>query len=311
MKLLATLGAFLFSGIVAATPVNNIVVFGDSLSDNGNLYEFMRHQLPQSPPYYEGRFSNGPVWIEHLIATYFPDNPALHLQDYAFGGAGVSEEDDDDDVLFTLRREIKTYLLAHADKASEDSLFVVWIGANNYLGMPNEIEKTLLDVNTGITHGLQKLAEKGAKHILVLNLPDLGRTPAAIEFGSIETMSYFSTQHNEALSKTVSNLRQAYPDVEWLFFDMNTAFNEVLEHAADYGFTNITGTCANSIVDSQTRTSVLNMVSSVTSKNKGDACEGYLFFDLVHPTGFAHKILADKARTMLDAVGVEISENNV
>jgi len=50
MKLLATLGAFLFSGIVAATPLHNVVIFGDSLSDNGNLYEFMKHQLPQSPP---------------------------------------------------------------------------------------------------------------------------------------------------------------------------------------------------------------------------------------------------------------------
>ncbi len=58
MKLLATLGAFVFSGIVADAPLHNIVVFGDSLSDNGNLYEIMKHQLPQSPPYFEGRFSN-------------------------------------------------------------------------------------------------------------------------------------------------------------------------------------------------------------------------------------------------------------
>ena len=71
MKLLATLSAFLFSGIVAATPLQNIVVFGDSLSDNGNLYEIMKHQLPQSPPYYKGRFSNGPVWVEHLILHIF------------------------------------------------------------------------------------------------------------------------------------------------------------------------------------------------------------------------------------------------
>ena len=311
MKLLATVGAFLFSGIVAATPLNNVVIFGDSLSDNGNLYEFMQHQLPQSPPYFEGRFSNGPVWIERLIASYFPNDPAAHLNDYAIGGAGVSEEDDDDDVLFTLRREIKTYLLAHEDKASEDSLFVVWIGANNYLGMPSEIEQTLIDVNTGIAHGLQKLAEKGAKHILVLNLPDLGRTPAAIEFGSIETMSYFSSQHNEALNKTLTNLKQSYPEVNWLYFDMNSAFNEVLEHAADYGITNITGTCANSIADEITRKSVLKMVSKVTPGTTGDGCNGYLFFDLVHPTAFAHQLMADKARVMLDAAGVELADKPV
>ncbi|KTD39227.1 lysophospholipase A [Legionella moravica] len=311
MKLLATVGAFLFSGIVAATPLNHVVIFGDSLSDNGNLYEFMKHQLPQSPPYFEGRFSNGPVWIERLIASYFPNDPTSHLSDYAIGGAGVSEEDDDDDVLFTLRREIKTYLLANNDKASEDSLFVVWIGANNYLGMPEDIEKTLMDVNTGITHGLEQLVEKGAKHILVLNLPDLGRTPAAIEFGSIETLSYYSSHHNEALNKTLANMKQTYPDVNWLYFDLNTAFNEVLEHAADYGITNITGTCANSIADQSTRKSVLKMVSSVTPGIKGDACDGFLFFDLVHPTALAHQLMADKARIMLDAAGVELSDKSV
>src|SRR6188472_2981783 len=99
MKLLATLGALLFSGFVTATPLHNMVVFGDSLSDNGNLYEFMKHQLPQDPPYFAGRFSNGPVWVEHLVASYFPNDPSSHLFDYAFGGAGVSEEDGDD-VLF-------------------------------------------------------------------------------------------------------------------------------------------------------------------------------------------------------------------
>ncbi|CAM2855935.1 GDSL family lysophospholipase PlaA [Legionella worsleiensis] len=311
MKLIATVGAFLFSGIVAATPLNNIVVFGDSLSDNGNLYEYMKHQLPQSPPYFEGRFSNGPVWIERLVASYFPENPAAHLYDYAIGGAGVSEEDDEDDVLFTLRREIKTYLLANNDKASEDSLFVIWIGANNYLGMPAEVDQTLNDVNTGITHGLEQLVNKGAKHILVLNLPDLGRTPAALEFGSIEPLSYYANQHNEALLKTFAQMKQTYPEVNWYYFDLNSAFNDVLEHAEDYGITNITGTCANSIADESSRRSVLKMVSRVSPRKTGEQCDGFLFFDLVHPTSFAHQLMAEKARAALDAAGVEFSDKPV
>lgn len=307
MKLLATLGAFLFSGVVAATSLHNIVVFGDSLSDNGNLYEFMKHQLPQSPPYFDGRFSNGPVWIEHLIASYFPENPSAHLLDYAFGGAGVSEEEGDD-VLFTLRREVDSYLLAHHDKASPDSLFVVWIGANNYLGMPSDVEQTLIDVNTGITHSLERLVEKGARNILLLNLPDLGRTPAAIEFGSIDLFSYYANQHNKSLDQTLVNFKQKYPEVNWLFFDLNKALNLLLENPEQYGFNNITGTCANAIVDEFTKKSVLKMVARVTPKKGNDACDGYLFFDLVHPTALAHKILSEKARVMLDEAGVILSD---
>lgn len=309
MKLLATLSAFLFSGVVCATPLNNIVVFGDSLSDNGNLYEYMKHQLPQSPPYFEGRFSNGPVWIERLIASYFPNDPNSHLQDYAVGGAGVSVNEEDDEVFFTLRREVNAYLLAHQDQASPNSLYIIWIGANNYLGMPAEVEETLKNVNLGITNSIQRLVEKGAKHILVLNLPDLGTTPAAIEFDSREMMTYFSTQHNNALVKTVDYFKETYPEVEWLFFDMSSHFNNVLEHASEYGFTNITNTCSNLIIDEITKKSVLRMVASVKPKLTTDVCEGYLFFDLVHPTALAHKIMAEKARTMLDEAGIEFAEN--
>lgn len=307
MKLLATLGAFLFSGIVAAAPLHNIVVFGDSLSDNGNLYEIMKHQLPQSPPYYEGRFSNGPVWVEHLIASYYSANPQSHLFDYAYGGAGVSEEEGEE-VLLTLRKEVETYLVSHNDKASPDDLYVVWIGANNYLGMPSDVEQTLADVNTGITHGLERLANKGAKHILVLDLPDLGRTPAAVEFDSVDSMAYASAQHNEALKRTVNNLRETYPDVEWLFFDLGKMFKHVIEFPEEYGFTNISNTCSNSVVDETTKKSFLRLVASVTPKQTKDACDGYLFFDLVHPTGLAHKIIAEKIRFMLDQAGVEFSK---
>ncbi len=303
MKLITTIGAFLFSGIVAAAPLHNIVAFGDSLSDNGNLYEFMKHQLPQSPPYFEGRFSNGPVWIEHLIASYFPKDPNSHLLDYAFGGAGISE-DDGDDALLSLKGEMNDYFKDHK-KASADNLYVVWIGANNYLGMPSEIEQTLKEVNSGIVQGLERLAQNGAKNILLLNLPDLGRTPAAYEFGSADVFTYFSTQHNKSLNDTIAEMKQKYPDINWLFFDLNKAFDDVLEHAGEYGFNNITDTCVNSVVDDLTKKSVLNIVARTQPKMASNACDGYLFFDLVHPTALAHKILSEKARIMLDEAGVE------
>lgn len=46
-------------------------MFGDSLSDTGKMYDKMRGYLPSSPPYHQGRFSNGPVWLEQLT-QHFP-----------------------------------------------------------------------------------------------------------------------------------------------------------------------------------------------------------------------------------------------
>lgn len=307
MKLLVTLGAFLFSGLINAAPLHNIVVFGDSLSDNGNLYELMKHQLPQSPPYYDGRFSNGPVWVEHVIASYFPASPTTHLLDYAVGGSGVSE-DDEDDVLFTLKKQVNTYLLSHQDKASADDLYVVWIGANNYLGLPSDVAQTLQDVNNGIVHSIEVLIDKGAKHILLINIPDLGKTPAATEFDAGDIMGIFSAQHNDMLRHSFNRLKQKHPQVDWLYFDLGSLFDDAIEHPASYGFTNVTETCSNSIVDEFTKKSLLKMVASVTPKEHFDACEGYLFFDLVHPTAYAHRLIAQKVRELFDASGIEFAE---
>ena len=102
MKRISFILLYLLSSIVFANPLKNIVIFGDSLSDNGNLYAYMKHQLPVSPPYYNGRFTNGPVWVERLASSYFSGDQS-HLLDYAYGGAGVSNDPEDDEVLFTLK----------------------------------------------------------------------------------------------------------------------------------------------------------------------------------------------------------------
>jgi phospholipase/lecithinase/hemolysin len=45
---------------------SNIFVFGDSLSDTGNLFKLTGDLFPPSPPYFNGRLSNGKVAVEYL-----------------------------------------------------------------------------------------------------------------------------------------------------------------------------------------------------------------------------------------------------
>lgn len=304
------IGAFLFllSGLVFSVPPQKIVVFGDSLSDNGNLYDYMQGKLPSSPPYYEGRFTNGPVWVEQLAEKMFPGQGASHLLDYAFGGAGVAESAEDD-VLFTLKHEIDSYLLAHKDKADPDSLFIVWIGANNYLGVPDDVNATVEEVNTGIYHGLQRLADAGASQIMIVNLPDLGRTPAARLFDAESTLTQASLAHNTRLGQMTEDLKKAYPDVQWLSLDIYSLLNACLDEPQQYGFNNVKDTCYDSLMtenaSSSTPKSMLRIAAGVSPVLRSKiSCEGFLFFDPVHPAAHAHTIIATEAHAMLTRAAI-------
>ncbi|MDP3704871.1 MAG: SGNH/GDSL hydrolase family protein [Legionellaceae bacterium] len=308
MNIFFIIFALLFSTLSFAEPLHKIVVFGDSLSDNGNLYEYMKHQLPLSPPYYEGRFTNGPVWVERLANTLYPSDWKAHLLDYAFGGAGVLVEngDFDDDVLFTLGREIDSYLLAHQNQADEHSLFVVWMGANNYLAVPDDVDETINAVNRNIKLSLQRLVDRGAKHILVINLPDLGNTPAAHDFEATDGLTYCSKTHNATLAKKVAQLQVENPSVQWLQFDVDQLFGHVMDDPSRFGFSNTTETCYEALLDFPSSKSVLNMVATVHPKTlKGShACDGYFFFDPVHPTALAHQLMAERIHELLTNSGI-------
>ncbi len=311
MKRICFIVLYMICSMVFASPLKNIVIFGDSLSDNGNLYEYMKHQLPVSPPYYEGRFTNGPVWVERLAASYFSIAQKDKLLDYAYGGAGVSQDPGDDEVLFTFNREIDSYLLTHQGQAEENSLFIVWIGANNYLGMPEDTQQAIADVNAGIKNGLEKLVNKGAKHIMLLGLPDLGMTPAAIEMDLVDSLSALSLGHNTYLQNNLKELQDRYPSVQWLYFDINNMMHEVIDNPDKYGFTNTTESCYQTDMAPGSNQATLKMVSKVqVLKETSAACEGYLFFDLVHPSTKAHQIMADNARRILDAAQIEFAKSD-
>jgi phospholipase/lecithinase/hemolysin len=98
-RFLTRLGATLLvaaSGAMAAhaatAPYSQIVVFGDSYNDVGNIHALAAaHGIDYPPaPYYQGRFSNGPIWIEHVAASFgLPMLPSAAPggTDFAVGGA--------------------------------------------------------------------------------------------------------------------------------------------------------------------------------------------------------------------------------
>ena len=72
------------AGELKGPDFKGLFIFGDSLSDTANLDAITDGFLPAtSPPYFQGRFSNGPLWVQTLasflaIDVDFQDNVVIN-----------------------------------------------------------------------------------------------------------------------------------------------------------------------------------------------------------------------------------------
>lgn len=322
---------------------DTMVVFGDSMSDNGNLYRYMWYRLPLSPPYYQGHFSNGPLWIEYLYQSYYLSDYLEGFQNYAVGGAGAVLSYKEN-LPFTLTMELDNYLYWHTYGKKETTLYTIWIGANNYLNGPTNVESITDSVVNAIGGAVERIISYGGDKFLLPNLPDLGRVPQARVQHSQSLLTQLIQTHNRKLAAKVDELRLKYPNVTFVYFDVYSFFSEAMDHASDYGFSNgedpcylgsYTGWLLNftpsdhslrSYLEQQDprfnskywdmiknnpqlkeAASVSYIYQTLFIKNKAEAldCERYVFWDHVHPTTKTHYYLGQKVRELLDMAGLE------
>ncbi|MCR9192438.1 MAG: SGNH/GDSL hydrolase family protein [Gammaproteobacteria bacterium] len=283
----------ILTGVLAASawsqPLSKLIVFGDSLSDTGNSYEYSNHRIPSGAVYYQGRFSNGPIWVDRSIDVLFPKTKAQSVLNYAFGGAGVLNTQGES---FTLSQEIDSYLLSHQSRLDAETALVLWIGANDYLVHPAANEADIEAVITAIEASLQRLVDHGAHRVLVVGLPNLGESPFARELDAVDQLSKITQTHNQLLKEMVVKLQTQYRDLDWVYLDVDRLFVDLKAHPEQYGLTHIEEKCLHLRPQQQG-------LAVMQAEDQGQ-CLGYLFFDQLHPTTAVHQLLAHAVVQVLD-----------
>ncbi len=115
-----------FTGSAWGQNFSNVVVFGDSLSDSGNV----------------GRFTTNPdpVWSEIVAETFGASgmNSLAGGPNYAFAGACVNPATpcDTDELPPPMRpprvtQQIDEYLSSRGDRADPNALYTIWGGVND------------------------------------------------------------------------------------------------------------------------------------------------------------------------------------
>jgi phospholipase/lecithinase/hemolysin len=253
-----------FPNAVSAENFNQIYVFGDSLSDVGNVLEATNGQYPPNPPYFQGRYSNGPVWADYLASK-------LKLKsstetNFAYGGATTGNSRQ---ITPGLLAQIESFKATHSS-ANPKALYVVWAGANDYL------RDSTVPINN-LAIAVKSLSAAGAKNIVVVNLPDLGKLPGTRTTQRSASLNVLTKKHNSGLAASLNGLRQQLnSDIKITYLDVNSLYNQVTKNPKKFGFTNVTNACIS-------RAKICNNPNE------------YLFWDSIHPTTAAHKLFVELA----------------
>lgn len=285
--------------ILAAQNYEDIYVFGDSFSDTGNAFNATNRTFPPSPTYFDGRFSNGPVWVEYLAQdlglSFNPRN------NFAYGGATTGVNNISDPVLPGLQPQIANFTAENLS-ANPNALYIVWAGANDYFSyfagnVPNP-NQAVANISAAVT----SLAAIGAEDFLVVNQPDLGKFPVANFNSQIPSLfSTFTDAHNSSLNTTINFLNQRLgPHINIIPFNVNDLFSRIIAEPREFDLTNATNYCIQDL-----------SVVPLSLPTQPVACnpDKFLFWDPVHPTTAAHRLIGESAFSVLKPVSVPEPSN--
>lgn len=306
----------LSAGANGSYTVSKLVVFGDRLADNGNTVA-LQQSLGQSPgataaPYSPtGDFSDGPKWTTDL-AQILGATASSQQQNFAYESAtardlGIPNAFDPNaskTPLSTFAGQVAQFAQQDGSFSSNDLVSVTFGGNDISLPSSEAPDQGVTDSVNAIISGLGQLADLGAKHFLVSNLPDItlaplfsnpdflaatGATPEQFQ----GLVSAFNTQLAAGLDTFES---QTGLDVKTL--DLKTLFDGIAASPENYGFTNIT----EPVLVSTPGTSVTPVYNPAIVGQDPAVQHGSLFIDpYFNPTALGQAIIAQTARSTLTA----------
>jgi len=271
----------LMSNVASAATVSydNIYVFGDSYCDVGNIFLATGGAEPPFP-YYNGRFSNGPIWIERVAGSLgLPMKPSLAGgTDFAFGGAfATAPQPIPGGVIPSVPQQVELYLSQNGGKADPKALYILEGGGNDILdatgGSPEELG---FKIAVALAESELLLRRAGATHFVIPNLFDVGLLPAGQANADFDHRAVVAA--NKSLNELLA-IEQFLEGIHILRLDVFSLINSVKTDPTHFGFTNITDPCLTTTVCADP--------------------DHTFFWDTHHPTVFGHDFFAVNLEVVL------------
>ena len=264
-----------FSHPAISAEFSDLYVFGDSLSDMGNL-SAATFGLQPGDDYFRGRFSNGPVYAEVLADS-------LGIEDfrrsgdggnnYAYGGGRTSGTSFFEGGFFIQDLDDQVDRFLDERTVDPEALYVVFAGSNDFV-LGEQLNPQI--PASRVVQEMGRLIAAGAVHLMAIEVPPLGATPRFVS--ESDRYNQLADEFNITLANGLDGFSE---DVTVSLVGLNELLRQVVAVPSAFGFRNV--------VDS--------------GQGVSDP-SGYLFWDDIHPTREAHELLAEAALSLLrdDAV---------
>lgn len=277
--LIALVGVALAASSASALSFSNLIVFGDSIVDQGNTQAAVLNATggaldvtPASVGYFGGRFTNGINPADVLNQAVEGTNSTGSLfggDNYAFGGARAAT---DADSIPDLGFQIGAWQAATGGIADPNALYFLNIGGNDARDITNGLltgaarQAVIDNAVNAITLAVTTLQAAGAQHILFAGVGDIGGIPEMIAQGA----AYTTAGRAASLDMNAAILGALDPSVT--YFDTIGLFDAVNLNPAAFGFPagiNLSNAC---------------LTAGVPDPSGAPTCTDFAFFDDVHPT---------------------------
>ena len=173
-----------------------------------------------------------------------------------------------------------------------NALYQIQGGANDIFTLASNPSLTPAQVQAGVTQAALDLAAQagrlraaGAQYIIVQNLPDMGKTPAAAAQGQQAQLTAIANLFNSTLNAAVGSAN--LPVIQ---FNTSALLNEIIAQPSLYGFVNTT-------IPVCTTSSAIQCTPATLRDPNGNLT--WVFADGVHPTTGADLVLSQAIVSMI------------
>lgn len=274
----------------ASAQYSKLVVFGDSLSDTGNIAS-VTINFPF--PFFQNRITDGPVVADRLATALGLDaNASLHLDNklggfnYAVGGANIKGNDRED-----LIPQIDAFLTRVSNQADPSALYFVMIGGNDVRGVRSirssaQAQQEMDSILSIFMQQLQRLLDAGARAIVLSNVANIGLIPETIEReasdpGVRARAASYTQYFNQALASKVASLARTNK-VQITQFDVSRELENLIVNQDVYGFSQVEEGCFS-----------LSGFDFHPDCVFGTRFDRFIFFDNIHPTSKTNRLVAE------------------